>query len=71
MSKVDYSKYEPLRLDCCTVITDVAKFLETHRATVKSYNKRGAKDIAKPYMQRGMLAVQKMKEIDEQLNEKK
>ena len=62
--KVDYSKYEPLRIDSCTVINDVDKFLKSHRATVKAY---GDKRIAKPYRERGMLAVKKMKEIDEKI----
>jgi hypothetical protein len=60
---VDYSKYEPLRLDCCTVVTNVKNFLESHRLIVKAY---GKKSIAKPYLDRGLLAMQRMKEIDEQ-----
>lgn len=59
--KKDYSKYEPLRLDSCTVVTDVDKFLKSHRAMVKSF---GDKRIAKPYLERGKLAILRMKEID-------
>ena len=64
--EIDYSKYEPLRLDSCTVIVDVAKFLGVHRTVVRSYESQGKKEIATPYRNRGLLAVKRMKEIDEQ-----
>lgn len=68
LEETDYSKYEPLRLDDCTVVTNIKKFLDSHRTVVKSY---GEKRIAEPYLKRGKLAVQKMKEIDESLEVKK
>jgi hypothetical protein len=69
MEAIDYSKYEPLRLDQRTVITDVGKFLECHRKTYEYY-KTIAPLRAKPYLERGLLARKLMAEIDEQEKQK-
>ena len=63
LKEEDFSKYEPLRLDKCTVIYDLKMFFESHRSTVKAYESRGQFRIAKPYRDRGLLAVKLINEI--------
>jgi hypothetical protein len=61
----DFSKYEPLRLDGCTVIFDLKAFFDSHRQTVQRYEARGSFRLAKPYKERGILAMKLINEIDE------
>jgi hypothetical protein len=60
----DFSKYEPLRLDKCTVIFDLKKFFDSHKNTVKFYESKGMYRIAKPYRDRGVLAIKIINEIE-------
>ena len=60
----DFSKYEPLRLDKCTVIHDLKMFFESHINTVKHYESINAFRMAKPYKDRGVLAMKLINEIE-------
>lgn len=62
--EIDYSKHEPLRVDSCTVITDLKKFFEAHRATATNYRNKGNKGMEKPYLRRGMIVKKLIEEID-------
>jgi len=65
----DFSKYEPLMLNKCTVIRDLKLFFDSHRSTIKHYESRGSFDIAKPYKERGILAMKLINEIEETKND--